>query len=397
MDPGRVIHQRLVTQRLASAPLRRATDAVRLLTCVQCQERDHAFFSLAMRSTKSTYAAVQREFDRGGFVRTHILRPTWHFVLPEDLRWILALTSPRVEAGMAGRHRQLGLDDDRVLGSGLELLANLLRGRRFLTRPELGALFARHGSPIAAGEQLGHLLLVAELRGLICSGPMKGVHHSYALIDEVIPPTSEPSRDEALLRLVCRFFAGHGPATIKDFTRWSSLTIADARAGLAEAKDTLERMEVDGQELWFDPTAVPRRSPTAPTAYLFPTYDEAVLTYPSLNFPTAIGHPYVERQDPFWASVVADGVNVGLWKRSVKPGLVEVETRLATSVDAELREAVQEAAHRLARFLERDLSYVEGEGRPQLWGGDGGHPATRRRRPPRPPDVAGSTNYNRDL
>ena len=94
MDPSRVLSQRLATQRLTSAPLRTATEAVRLLTCVQSQERDHAFFSLGLRTRRSTYAAVRRELDAGTFVRTHVLRPTWHFVAREDLRWILALTSP---------------------------------------------------------------------------------------------------------------------------------------------------------------------------------------------------------------------------------------------------------------------------------------------------------------
>ena len=183
MDTSRVLTQRLATQRLSSAPLPKAADTVRLLTCVQSQERDHAFFSLAMRSRSATYAAVQREFDAGAFLRTHILRPTWHFVAPEDLRWILELTSPRVLSSMAARHRQLGLDDARRMSDGLALLSELLQDRTFRTRPELNDEFTNRGSPIKPGEQLGHLLLVAELQGLICSGPMKGVHHSYALVD----------------------------------------------------------------------------------------------------------------------------------------------------------------------------------------------------------------------
>ena len=62
MDSTQVLAQRLGTQRLSSAPLPRAADAVRLLTCVQSQERDHAFSSLGMRSRKDRYGAVQREF-----------------------------------------------------------------------------------------------------------------------------------------------------------------------------------------------------------------------------------------------------------------------------------------------------------------------------------------------
>jgi hypothetical protein len=281
---------------------------------------------------------------------------------------------------MKGRHHQLGLDDPGRLEAGLSLLRHLLHGKRFRTRPELNVEFEAHRSPITPGEQLGHLLLIAELRGLVCSGPMKGVHHSYALVHEVIAPTPSRDRDAALVDLARRFFTGHGPASIKDFTRWSSLTVADTRSALADIGDGLERAEVDGTSLWFDPHNVPRRSPTAPAAYLFPVYDEAVLTYPQLNFPAANGHPHADTQDPFWATVVLDGANVGLWKRSVDGDRVEVDVRLAPGVSPEGREHVRMAAQRLAGFLERDLAYVEGEGKPQLWGGELGHPARRPRR-----------------
>jgi hypothetical protein len=380
MDHATVLAQRLATQRLSSAPLPRAADAVRLLTCVQSQERDHAFFSLAMRSRKDRYAAVQREFDAGAFVRTHILRPTWHFVAPEDLRWILALTSPRVLSSMGARHRQLGLDDTRRLGDGFELLAKLLQDKHFLTRPELGEAFVERGSPIRPGEQLGHLLIVAEMRGLVCSGPMKGVHHSYALVDEVIAPTPERSRDEAVVELVRRFFSGHGPASVKDFTRWATLTVSDTKAALAQLGDHLEEVEISGIPHWFDPAEVRRRSPAAPAAYLFPTYDEAVLTYPQVNFSALPDHPYAEHTDPFWASVVLDGTNVGLWKRTVRADAVQVEVRLAPAVSTRGRTQVRVAAQRLAGFLGRDLSLVENEGTPHLWGGELGHPARRPKR-----------------
>ena len=380
MDTARVLARRLGTQRLSSAPLPRAADAVRLLTCVQSQERDHAFFSLSLRTKRETYAAVQREFDAGAFVRTHILRPTWHFVAPEDLRWILELTSPRVLSSMAARHRQLGLDDPRRMGDGIDLLCDLLQDKQFRTRPELGEAFVERRSPIKPGEQLGHLLLVAELQGLLCSGPMKGVHHSYALVDEVIPPTPARTRDEAMVELVRRYVAGHGPTTIKDFTRWATLTISDTKAALAEIGDDLEQVEVDGIPHWFDPTQVRRTSPAAPAAYLFPTYDEVVLSYPQVNFPSLPDHPYAEHPDPFWAWVVLDRANVGLWKRTVRADVVDVEVRLAPGVDAAGREQVRLAALRLARFLGRDLSYVENEGTPHLWGGELGHPARRPRR-----------------
>lgn len=382
MRPRDVLRQRLATQRLTSAPLASAADVVGLLGCVQSQERDHAFFSLGLRTRGATHAGVAAEHDARAFLRTHILRPTWHFVLPEDLRWILALTSPRVEASMAARHRQLELDDPGHVGRALEALTDLLSGRNFCTRAEIGAAFARqHGLP-RAGAQLGHLLLLAELRGVVCSGPLKGAHHSYALVDEVVPPAPEPSREEALDRLVRRFFAGHGPASARDFARWSSLTVTETRAALARTGHDLERVEVDGTMLWFDPAARARTRPAAPSTFLLPVYDEAVLSYPQLGFPAAQGHPYADRPDPFWAWIVQDGTNVGLWKRTVGPRRVTVEARVATSLEDTARQSVRAAAQRLADFLGRELDYREGVDRPHLWGGEQGHPATRPRRRP---------------
>ncbi len=360
MNHERVFRQRLTTQRLASAPLSTATEAVRLLTCVQSQERDHAFFSLGMRSRSATYARVKAEYDDCAFLRTHILRPTWHFVAPDDLQWILALTAPRVIAGMAARHRELGLADARLVNRALEALAELLRRGKHLTRGEIGEEFARVRGLPAAGQQLGHVLLLAELEGLICSGPMKGAHHSYALREEIVPATPELDLQEAQVLLARRFFAGHGPASLKDFTRWSSLKVADARAALAEIGAALERVEVDGVTHWFDPATVTRRVRAAPGAYLLPVYDEAVLTYRALNFPVADDHPALGQTDPFWAPVVVGERNLGLWKRVVTPNSVRVALRLAPSAGPAERAAVAVACGRLADFLERELQYAEG-------------------------------------
>lgn len=348
----RVLAQRLATQRLTASPAPAAPDVVRLLGCVQAQERDHAFFSLALRSKATTYALVRAAFDRGEFLRTHILRPTWHFVAPEDLRWILALTSPRIEASFAARTRAMGLDQASVLDRAIAFVADLLHGRAYLTRAEIGEAFNTRGGLPAPGERLGHLLMIAELRGVVCSGPIKGVHHSYALVDEVVPANSLPSRDESVIRLAKRFFSGHGPATIADFARWSSLTVTDGRRALSELGAQLERISVDGAELWFDPATAARRSVSAPDTWLFPVYDEVVLAHRGITFPAAADHPLAGRTDPHWGPVVHRHVEVGVWQRRRSRGRVSIQTRLAPSLDAAGRRAVAAAEARLVEFVE---------------------------------------------
>jgi hypothetical protein len=356
MDRQRVLRRRLATQHLTSAPLPTAADVVRLLTCVQSQERDHSFFALAQRSRATTYAPVRAEHDAGAFVRTHILRPTWHYVAPEDLRWILAVTSPRVEQRERPYLLKFGYEE-RTIGRAFEVIAEALQGRNALTRKEIGDHLSRAGL-LGAGEGLGHLLLVAELRGLVCGGPVKGVEHTYGLVDELVPPTRERGREKALAELARRFFAGHGPASVKDLTRWASLTVADAKQGLAALDSTLERVEVDGVPHWFDPS-LPARTTRGDVAHLLTTYDEVMLTYPAVTFPFAPGVPEPDGF-PWYTAVLVDETRVGTWRRTLGRDRVVVETLLAPGTTPQQRALVDDAVERLGAFHGLPVERVHG-------------------------------------
>lgn len=354
-----VLRRRLAVQRLSSAALPTATEAVRLLTCVQAQDAPAAAWALGLRTRGATLASVLAEQATGTFLRTHVLRPTWHFVAADDLRWLLRLTSPRVESGMEGRHRQLGLDE-RALGRGADALCRLLAGTA-RTRRELGNLADPALPP--AGEALGHLLLVAELRGVICSGPPRGSEHTYALVDEVVPVASTDNldREEALRLLVLRFFTGHGPGTDRDLARWCSLTLTEVRRGLAAlaAQGRLASVDVDGDALWFDPA--PAARPTRnPSAYLLSAFDEAFLTYTGHTFPRSATQPLADRTRLFAQAgggvVLVDGRDVGTFRRTLSADSVTVELRLDDLISPAEHDHVAEAARRYATFLGRHLT-----------------------------------------
>jgi hypothetical protein len=344
-----VLRSRIFTQRLAGPKLSRPEDVVRLLVAVQSQECAHGFWSVGMRTRGSAYVDVQSAFDEGRILRTHMLRTTWHFVTPEDIRWILAETSPRVLVAFGSSFRQHGLDDRAQRKTG-DLVVEMLEGGVYLTRKEIGAELERHGVP-TAGQRLAYIVMSAELRGLICSGPMRGAQHTYAVLDERVPPGLTYEADEALTEIAVRFFAGHGPASLRDLTRWSSLTVADAKTAIAAAEgDRLDSREVDGQTLWFDPAArKPRKM--ALSAYLLPLYDEAMLTYPRLSFPVAPGHPHPPDMDLFIGSVIVGERNVGTWRRTIVGRRLTIQTDLAPGLGEEHRAAVKSAVDQLSVFL----------------------------------------------
>src|ERR1700736_2352993 len=177
-----IASRRLHTQRCSGEPFASAVEAVRWLGAVQSQDYAGAKWALGQRTRGATENELDRLFDEGAILRTHVMRPTWHFVLPEDIRWLLELTAPRIRLGLAARYRQLEIDEGVVARAGAAFTAALAGGRQ-LTRAELGKVLRAAGiSP--EGQRLPHLLSAAELDGLITSGPRQGKQFTYALLEE---------------------------------------------------------------------------------------------------------------------------------------------------------------------------------------------------------------------
>ncbi len=292
---------------------------------------------------------VRTALDSGRILRTHILRPTWHFVPAEDLRWILDLTSAKVISGLAGRHRQLGLDArliDRVHGR----LGDLLGGETFLTRRQIAQQI---GQPELDGPPLGHLLMLAELRGLICSGPLQGRHHTYALTAERVPAVESQDRPDGIRELVRRFFSGHGPAAVTDLTRWTRVTQREVKMAIAELGDELASRDVEGTTQWFDPTRR-ARARHHDHVLLLPTFDEAYLSYTSLNFPRVVDHPRGDKPHSLaevgGGLVICDLRDVGWWKRRETGGVMEVTVSVGGALSTAHRERIAAAVEDLAAF-----------------------------------------------
>jgi hypothetical protein len=291
---------------------------------MQAQEYPAARWALAARTAGCVSADVDAALADGSIIRTHILRPTWHFVTPDNIRWMMDLTAPRVHALSAYYYRKTGLDYD-MFAKCEAVFAKVLRGGKQLTRAELEVALQDAGlyKPAEDRLRLTYILMHAELEMVICSGGMRGKQFTYALFDERVPAAPPMPRAEALGKLVQLFFTGHGPGTAKDFTWWTSLTLADAKAGLELAAPHLEQFELDGQTFWQAKDA-----PTGPQpedAYLVAAYDEYLLPFKNrgtlLDGVPSAGQGRLELYAG--QTVVADGQVFGVWKRvPKKDGLI---------------------------------------------------------------------------
>ena len=351
----KITRTRLHCQRLTAGRLARPEDVVAWLGAVQAQEYPFAKWGLALRMRRASEVSVERAFASGAILRTHVMRPTWHFVTPADIRWMLALTAPRVRAAVASYDRKLGIDAASITRSNRAIAAALAGGAQ-LTRAELKVALAGAGVPVGATQHFAHVTLHAELDAVICSGARRGTQLTYALFDDRVPATPAMPRDAALAELARRYFTSHGPAQVTDFAWWSGLTAGDARAALEMSRHHLAEEVVDGRRYWLAPTArVSARSPRS--AFLLPPYDEYLIAYKDRSdaLDPGLWQPITGR-DPFAAPVVLDGKVVGGWKRTLDGDTVSIVLHLPGPLSRADAWLVEDAARRYGDFLGLDVA-----------------------------------------
>jgi hypothetical protein len=285
-----------------------------------------------------------------------VLRPTWHFVAPEDLRWLLALNGQRRIRG--AHHRHVALDIDAKLAArALDIFERAIAADGPLTRPELGAALAREGIVADAG-RLTHLVIWAEAEALICSGPRRGLH-TYALVDERVPAARPRTADEALAELAGRYVAGHGPIQDVDLAWWGGLNLGEARRGLAAASPKLRRETIDGRTFWMAEGQVPPTGQSR-SIHLLPNFDEMLVALRDRS-------DGLDPELPAWARTAEEifshvilrrGLVVGRWFRSTGKGPLRLTMEPRVQLTADDRAGIAAEGERYAAFAGRPVELL---------------------------------------
>jgi hypothetical protein len=348
-DSLSIADRRLRNQRIAGDGFASPGEVVAWMGAVQAQDYLGALWALGLRMEMAREGAIEQAIAERTVVRTWPMRGTLHFVAPADIRWMLALLTPRVIAGQRGRHRQLGLDQ-AVFDRSRDLLTRALEGERQLTREALYETL--EAAEISTAGQRGiHILARLAQDGLLCFAARQGKQQAFTLLEEWVPAARTLARDEALAELAGRYFTSHGPATLQDFTWWSGLTVADAKVGIELAGPRLEREVVDGRAYWLS-AAAPAASAASPMAYLLPPFDEYTVAYKDRS---AVLDPaqggVISGNGIFYPVIVLDGHVVGTWKRTFKRDSVVITLSPFAPLKKKERQAIALAAERYGSFL----------------------------------------------
>ena len=178
---------------------------------------------------------------------------------------------------------------------------------------------------------MGLILMRAELDAVIVSGSVGGKQPTFACFDERVPQKAPISHDEAVAELTRRYFHSRGPATLKDFARWSSLTVAEAKTGLGAVGSELRQREIDGRTYFFVKPAS-GLPPPSPRIDLIQGYDEYVMSYSDSKdvLWSSVGRVTSRAINPnvYLHAALLDGQLVGHWRHVRRSKEVVLETAL---------------------------------------------------------------------
>ncbi|NOW93915.1 winged helix DNA-binding domain-containing protein [Mucilaginibacter sp. SG564] len=348
MKDNHLASLRIYNQKINNPVFTKPEDVVKYMVAMQAQDYASAKWAIGLRMQNAKEQDIENAINQGKILRTHLLRPTWHFVLPQDIRWLLTLTAPRIHAINASFYKKFGFTDTSFNKTN-ELLAKALQGNKQLSRPQVLELFKRSG--IATDDiKFTIILMRAELDQVICSGARIGKQFSYALLDDLAPASPALTHEEALTKLAAAYFNTRGPATVHDFANWSGLTITDAGIGLENVKEQLVNEVIDGKTYWI-PDSPDALLPKKNTTFLLPAYDEFATSYKDRS--ALIAPEYVEQAGHvvFDPSIIVNNQLVGTWKRSLKKNEVTVDLNLFGRVNKTQTKALEAAEAKYRKFL----------------------------------------------
>ena len=349
-----IIRLRLANQQIAAHVFTQPNELVGWMGCIQAQDYAGAKWAIGSRRKKITDASIEQHFNEGNILRTHVLRPTWHFVSPKDIHWMLHLTAPKIKSFCKGYNKQLDIDSG-ILKRSKNIIVRALEKNKRMTREALELLLNKEKINTGNG-RIGAILMDAELDAMICNAGRNGKQFIYTLLDEAPKKEKSFTREEAIATLANRYFTSRGPATMLDFAWWIGLNITESRKGIEINKKQLEYANINGNTYWFS-AEQPSSKLKDNAAFLLSAFDEYTVAYkdrtdmldPKFFTATGFGLKPV---------IICNGRINGTWSRTEKKDAIQIEARLFENSPKSSLKKITTAVKKYGKFRSKKIVFT---------------------------------------
>lgn len=343
---------RLLNQQLLNPQFTHPKELVSWMGAMQAQNYSMVRWAVGMRLKSATLQTVEEALQKGEILRTHVMRPTWHLVAAEDIRWMLKLSAQRIISANESYAKGYDLEiTEEMYAKSYHLLEKILCGKKSLTRQEIADHFNRSGI-VVDNNRMNRFMARAEQMGIVCSGEDKGGKYTYMLLEERVAPVPEITKDEALARLARSYFRSHAPAVLQDFIWWSGLSVSEAKQAIYLIEPELTAEQWNGRT-WYIHDACRTRGKVSGSLHLLPSYDEYLLGYkdrtdvlPLEHYPKAFTNNGL-----FYPVVLHSGHVIGNWNKSASKKRPLVEHSCFRNHDSIDEEVMNREKERFIRFI----------------------------------------------
>jgi hypothetical protein len=356
MNFSEISKLRIHNQQIDGSNYKTAKELVGWMGAVQAQDFAMAKWAIGLRLVNSTDQQIEHSYNQGDILRIHLMRPTWHFVSSDDIYWMLELTASKIKSIMKTNDRRFELSDSTYFKT------NQIIERQFIKEKHISRINiakALENEKINLDEnRLSHILMRAELDGIICSGPIIDKKLTYCLLEERVPNKKNLTRDIALAELANKYFTSHCPATVRDFIWWSGLSVTEARIGLEMVKSNFISETIDSETYWFTQSSSDIKLNLS--AFLLPAFDEFLISYAnrSASLLAINNKKTFSNNGIFRPVIVVNGQVDGLWKRTLIKNKVILETDLFHDFTLEIKNVIEKESKRLELFLDKKLELI---------------------------------------
>jgi len=327
---------------------------------IQAQVTAAAELALWARRHDLTRAAIHEAlWERRTLVKTSLMRQTLHWVPASEFAlYIAALKRSRLAALrriMAKYAAVTAKEIDELNGAIVAAL-----GRGPLSRRELAErIRPRVSKNVRKWMDMAWSVMTvrgALVEGLICYGPDRDAEVTYVLAERWLPKRKRMDEREAKRFLLCRYLGAFGPATLRDFCKWSGIPAAEASAVWDDIQSELVEVFVDGAPAWLlrrDRAALEHASTEGTVLRLLPNFDAFLLGHAEKDHLVDARHYKKVFRNQGWISpvVLLDGRAIGTWAHSREGRKVQLEVRLFRKAARAVRSLLEEEAVSLGDFL----------------------------------------------
>ncbi|MBB4800972.1 hypothetical protein HNP37_001011 [Flavobacterium nitrogenifigens] len=355
MIHSEISNHRMVAQKLFEKDSCSPQEVVKHFGAMQAQDYAMAKWAIGSRCN-STEKEIEEAINSGKIIRTHILRPTWHFVSPDDIYWMLELSAPQLRKLAISGAKKFNVNENKLRQMN-KSIEKLLTGNNHLTRPEI--MQELGVKKTASDNFLGAAIMMnAELDGLVCNGEMKGKQITYALLEErVKKPNTSLTKEEALAKLAQRYFESHGPATLLDFSWWSGFAPTICQKAINAIELQLNKITIDNQQYWFKKEVFSKDNFREGVHFL-PAFDEILISYKTREASFSGDHQSktFTNNGIFKPIILENGKVIGIWKRTFKKDHVKIETEFFNETEKHKKEVLFEAIKDFEKYLEMKIT-----------------------------------------